>query len=47
MLGIVDRAYLITDGKITLKGTPEALVESEIAREQYLGHNFELRRSRI
>ena len=47
MLGIVDRAYLITDGKITLSGTPEALVESEIAREQYLGHNFELRRPRI
>ena len=47
MLGIVDRAYLITDGKITLSGTPEALVESEIAREQYLGHNFELRRPRV
>ena len=47
MLGIVDRAYLITDGKITLSGTPEALVESEIARAQYLGHNFELRRSRV
>ena len=47
MLGIVDRAYLITDGQITLSGTPEALVESEIAREQYLGHNFELRRPRI
>ena len=47
MLGIVDRAYLIIDGKITLSGTPEALVESEIAREQYLGHNFELRRPRI
>ena len=47
MLGIVDRAYLITDGKITLSGTPETLVESEIARDQYLGHNFELRRPRI
>ena len=47
MLGIVDRAYLITDGKITLSGTPEALVESEIAREQYLGHNFELRRPQV
>ena len=46
-LGIVDRAYLITDGKITLSGTPEALVESEVARERYLGHNFELRRDRI
>jgi lipopolysaccharide export system ATP-binding protein len=47
MLGIVDRAYLITNGKITLSGTPEALVESELAREQYLGHNFELHRPRI
>ncbi len=46
-LGIVDRAYLITDGKITLDGTPEALVENEVARELYFGHNFELRRDRI
>ena len=46
-LGIVNRAYLITDGKITLDGTPEALVENEVARELYFGHNFELRRDRI
>ncbi len=46
-LGIVDRAYLITDGKITLDGAPEALVENEVARELYFGHNFELRRDRI
>ncbi|MCZ6676183.1 MAG: LPS export ABC transporter ATP-binding protein [Candidatus Poribacteria bacterium] len=46
-LGIVDRAYLITDGKITLSGVPEALLESEVARERYFGHNFELRRDRI
>jgi lipopolysaccharide export system ATP-binding protein len=46
-LGIVDRAYLITDGKITLSGTPETLVESEIARKRYLGHNFQLRRDQI
>jgi lipopolysaccharide export system ATP-binding protein len=45
-LGIVDRAYLITEGRITLNGTPEELSESEIARELYLGHNFELRRNR-
>ena len=45
-LGIVDRAYLITEGKITLNGTPEELSESEIARELYLGRNFELRRNR-
>ncbi len=44
-LGIVDRAYLIADGKITLSGTPEELVQSELARNLYFGHNFELRAS--
>lgn len=42
-LGIVDRAYLIADGKITLTGTPEELVGNELARDLYFGHNFELR----
>ena len=42
-LGIVNRSYLITDGKIMLSGTPEELIQSEIAREQYFGHDFELR----
>jgi len=46
-LGIVDRAYLIADGKITLSGTPEELVESELARDLYFGHNFELRGDRL
>jgi len=45
-LGIVDRAYLITEGRITLNGTPEELLESEMARDLYFGHNFELRRDR-
>ena len=40
-LNIVDRAYLIADGKITLSGTPEELLESELARELYFGHNFQ------
>ena len=44
-LGIVDRAYLIADGKITLTGTPEELVGNELARDLYFGHNFELRNS--
>lgn len=39
-LNIVDRAYLIADGKITLSGTPEELINSEVARELYFGHNF-------
>ena len=42
-LGIVDRAYLIADGKITLTGTPEELVGNELARDLYFGHHFELR----
>ncbi len=40
-LNIVDRAYLIADGKITLSGTPEELLDSEVARELYFGHNFQ------
>lgn len=42
-LGIVDRAYLIADGKITLTGTPEELVDNKLARDLYFGHHFELR----
>jgi lipopolysaccharide export system ATP-binding protein len=46
-LGIVDRAYLIADGKITLTGAPEELVDNELARDLYFGHNFELRSGRL
>ena len=44
MLEIVDRAYLITDGQITLAGSPEELIGNEIARQSYFGSHFELRR---
>ncbi|MFB3041688.1 MAG: LPS export ABC transporter ATP-binding protein [Candidatus Poribacteria bacterium] len=46
-LGIVDRAYLITDGKITLDGTPEQLLENEMAKELYFGHDFDFKRVRL
>ena len=46
-LGIVDRAYLIADGRITLTGTPEELVGNELARDLYFGHNFELRQGTL
>ena len=39
-LDIVDRAYLIANGKITLDGTPDELLNSEVARELYFGDNF-------
>ena len=42
MLDIVDRAYLITDGKISLSGTPTELLSSQMARERYFGNNFNL-----
>ena len=46
-LGIVDRAYLITDGKITLDGAPEQLLENEMAKELYFGHDFDFRRTKL
>jgi len=42
ILGIVDRAYLINDGKISISGTPEELIENELARKTYFGDRFKL-----
>jgi len=42
-LDIVDRAYIIVDGKITLAGTPTELVNDPTARDLYFGHNFSYR----
>jgi lipopolysaccharide export system ATP-binding protein len=42
-LEIVDRAYLISGGKIELSGTPEELIDSEIARKLYFGDEFQSR----
>lgn len=39
-LGIVDRAYLLFEGRILFKGAPEELAENPIVREKYLGTNF-------
>lgn len=46
-LSITDRAYLLTEGKIMLTGTPEEISENELARKYYLGQHFELRRKKI
>ncbi len=40
-LTICDSAYLLGDGRILEKGTPAELVQSPIARERYLGENFQ------
>lgn len=41
-LGIVDRAYILSSGKILLEGTPEEIANDPVAREHYLGTNFKL-----
>ncbi len=44
-LGIVDRAYLLFEGKLLKAGTAEELAADEIVRKVYLGKNFELKRT--
>ncbi|OGQ78833.1 MAG: LPS export ABC transporter ATP-binding protein [Deltaproteobacteria bacterium RIFOXYA12_FULL_58_15] len=41
-LGTCDRAYLISEGKILLAGTPQEIVDDPVARKAYLGDDFEL-----
>lgn len=41
-LEICDLGYLLSDGKILEKGTPEYLANSKAARETYLGEKFQL-----
>ena len=41
-LRITDRAYIIFDGRILKKGSPETLAEDEDVRKVYLGDNFSL-----
>lgn len=42
-LSIVDRAYLLFEGKILKAGTARELAEDEMVRKVYLGQNFVLR----
>jgi len=41
-LAIVDRAYLLTDGRIGVAGTPEEILADTLARQRYLGEHFRL-----
>ena len=41
-LAIVDRAYLMNEGSIVVSGTAHEVMESPVAREFYLGHEFRL-----
>jgi lipopolysaccharide export system ATP-binding protein len=43
-LGVCDRAYIISEGRILEEGTPENIAQSQKARRIYLGDSFELGR---
>tara|TARA_B100000959_G_scaffold227257_1_gene242160 strand:- start:37 stop:777 length:741 start_codon:yes stop_codon:yes gene_type:complete len=46
-LAITDKTYLMFEGSILKKGTPENLAKDEVVRKVYLGQNFELRKKKI
>ncbi len=41
-LGLVDRAYVIADGKVMVQGRPETITADPEARRVYLGERFSL-----
>lgn len=46
-LSIVDRAYLLFEGRILFQGTSEELAENPMVREKYLGRNFIFHRKKF
>ena len=46
-LSIVDRAYLLFEGRILFQGTSEELAANQMVRERYLGRNFVFIRKRF
>ncbi len=42
-LNLVDRAYLLFEGRLLKKGTAQELADDEMVRNVYLGKNYELR----
>ena len=41
-LNIVDRAYIVFEGRILCEGTSQELIENPQARQSYLGENFRM-----
>jgi len=41
-LSIIDRAYVVSSGKILFEGTPGQIVNSELVRQVFLGEQFKL-----
>lgn len=42
IFSIVDRSYLVIEGKVMVSGTVDALVNNEDVRRAYLGHDFKM-----
>jgi lipopolysaccharide export system ATP-binding protein len=42
MLGICDRAYIISEGRVLDEGTPAEIVANAEVRRVYLGENFRM-----
>jgi lipopolysaccharide export system ATP-binding protein len=41
-LGICDRAYIISEGRVLAEGTPHEIVENPDVRKVYLGEHFRM-----
>ncbi len=41
-LAIVDRAYILNEGRIEVSGTAQEVLDSAVARQFYLGEGFRL-----
>ncbi|SDI76633.1 LPS export ABC transporter ATP-binding protein [Lutimaribacter saemankumensis] len=41
-LEIIDRAYILHDGKVLMSGTPDDVVQNDNVRRVYLGDNFRM-----
>jgi lipopolysaccharide export system ATP-binding protein len=41
-LGIVDRAYIMSQGELLVSGTPDEIINNEMARKFYLGEEFKM-----
>jgi lipopolysaccharide export system ATP-binding protein len=41
-LGICERAYILSEGRVLADGRPEALVANELVRKVYLGEHFRM-----
>ena len=41
-LGICDRAYIISEGKVLTNGHPNEIIDNEAVRKVYLGKNFKM-----